>query len=68
MSLSRYSSNETAWTYYLNISIKKGMKEPYDWNAYAETFFPAAQRLVREASHAERLCQWEKASELFLYS
>jgi hypothetical protein len=43
------------------------MREPYDWDAYAETFFPTAQELVRRASEAEKTGEREKASELYLY-
>lgn len=43
------------------------MQEPYDWDAYAETFFPTAQELVRRASEAEKAGEKEKASELYLY-
>ena len=43
------------------------MKEPYDWDAYAETFFPQAEKLVNEAKNAEAAGQKEKASELYLY-
>lgn len=43
------------------------MREPYDWDAYAETFFPTAQELVRRASEAELAEEKAKASELYLY-
>lgn len=43
------------------------MKEPYDWDAYAETFFPQAEKLVKEAKNAEIVGEKEKASELYLY-
>jgi len=43
------------------------MKEPYDWDAYAETFFPQAEKLVNEAKNAEAAGEKEKASELYLY-
>jgi hypothetical protein len=43
------------------------MREPYDWDAYAETFFPTAQELVRRASEAEEAGEKERASELYLY-
>lgn len=43
------------------------MREPYDWDAYAEAFFPTAQELVRRASEAEIADEKEKASELYLY-
>jgi hypothetical protein len=41
--------------------------EPYDWDSYAETFFPTAQELVRRAALAEEAGEKEKASELYLY-
>lgn len=43
------------------------MKEPYDWDAYAETFVPYAQALSKQASEAEEAGEKEKASELYLY-
>jgi hypothetical protein len=43
------------------------MREPYNWDAYAETFFPTAQELVRRATDAEESGEKEKASELYLY-
>ncbi len=43
------------------------MREPYDWDAYAQTFFPTAQELVRRAEEAEQAGEKEKASELYLY-
>ena len=43
------------------------MREPYDWDAYAETFFPTAEELVRRATEAEKAEEKEKASELYLY-
>ena len=43
------------------------MREPYDWDSYAETFFPTAQELVRRATEAEKGGEKEKASELYLY-
>ena len=42
------------------------MKEPYDWDAYAETFFPHAERLVDEASAAEAERDLENAQTLYL--
>lgn len=46
--------------------MQKDMREPYDWDAYAETFFPTAQELVRRAGEAEKAGENEKASELYL--
>ena len=45
---------------------EKGMCEPYDWDTYAETFFPYAERLVRIAQDAEAAGEPEKASEYYL--
>jgi len=41
-------------------------KEPYDWDAYAETFFPQAEELITRAHSAETLGNKEEASELYL--
>ncbi|KAI1847564.1 hypothetical protein JX266_006416 [Neoarthrinium moseri] len=46
--------------------IKKGLKEPYDWDEYAKCFFPKAEELVKQAVAAENDGQREKASELYL--
>ena len=43
------------------------MKEPYDWDAYAEEFFPGAERLVNAATIAAAAGEEEKAAEFFLY-
>ncbi|KAF1984360.1 alpha/beta-hydrolase [Aulographum hederae CBS 113979] len=45
---------------------KKGLKEPYDWDAYAEVFVPFAEELVSKAEEAEKAGDKEKASEYFL--
>ncbi len=42
------------------------MREPYDWDAYAEVFFPQAEKLGDEAAKAESDDDTEKASELYL--
>lgn len=49
------------------MTVQNDMHEPYDWDAYAQTFFPTAQELVRRASEAEKAGEKEKASELYLY-
>ena len=41
------------------------MREPYDWDSYAETFFPTAEELMRRATDAEKAGEKEKASELY---
>ncbi|KAK4498446.1 hypothetical protein PRZ48_011104 [Zasmidium cellare] len=46
--------------------IKEGQKEPYDWDKYAEAFFPKAEELVAEADKADQEGSREKASELYL--
>ncbi|TKA23134.1 hypothetical protein B0A50_07164 [Salinomyces thailandicus] len=45
---------------------KEGQKEPYDWDRYAEAFFPKAEELVAEAEKAEQEGNKEKASEFYL--
>lgn len=45
-----------------------GMKEPYDWDAYASAFFPQAESLKKIAEEAESKGEREKASEYFLRS
>lgn len=44
-----------------------GYKEPYDWDDYAQVYFPKAEELVAEAEKAEKEGNQEKASELYLY-
>lgn len=46
--------------------IKKGLKEPYDWDEYAEMFFPKAEELANIAANAEAVGKKEKASEYYL--
>ncbi|KAF2835624.1 alpha/beta-hydrolase [Patellaria atrata CBS 101060] len=41
------------------------MREPYDWDAYAEMFRPQAQKLARIAEEAEAAGETEKASEYY---
>ena len=43
------------------------MKEPYDWDVYAATFFPHAETLEANAQAAAVEGNKEKASELYLY-
>ena|SRR2546421_73825 len=43
------------------------MKEPYDWDKYAQFFAPKAQELAQKASDAEAAGEKEKACELYLY-
>jgi hypothetical protein len=42
------------------------MKEPWDWDEYAQCFFPKAEELAKRASEAEQAGEKEKASELYL--
>jgi hypothetical protein len=42
------------------------MKEPYDWDEYAQCFFPKAEELAQRASEAEKAGEKDKASELYL--
>ena len=42
------------------------MKEPWDWDEYAQCFFPKAEELARRASEAEQAGEKEKATELYL--
>ncbi|KAF2786542.1 alpha/beta-hydrolase [Melanomma pulvis-pyrius CBS 109.77] len=44
----------------------KDLKEPYDWDEYAATFFPQAEALTSIAEEAERAGEIEKASEFYL--
>ncbi|KAJ9627081.1 hypothetical protein H2203_003542 [Taxawa tesnikishii (nom. ined.)] len=46
--------------------VEGGFKEPYDWDAYAQVYFPKAEELVAEAEKAEQEGNKEKASELYL--
>lgn len=50
-----------------NIQFQKGLKEPYDWDEYAEMFFPKARELARIAEISESQGEKAKASEYFLY-
>ena len=42
------------------------MKEPWDWDEYAQCFFPKAEELARRANQAEQAGEKEKATELYL--
>ncbi|CAN8100973.1 unnamed protein product [Discula destructiva] len=48
--------------------MQKGLREPYDWDEYAEMFFPKAHELERIAAEAETAGNKEKASEYYLRS
>ena len=42
------------------------MKEPYDWDVYAQYFFPKAEELAKRAEEAENAGERDKAQELYL--
>lgn len=46
---------------------QEGHKEPYNWDAYAQVFFPKAEELVAEAEKAETEGHREKASEFYMF-
>lgn len=48
--------------------VANNFREPYNWDAYARTFFPQAEHLASIAREAERLGEKEKASEYYLRS
>ncbi|OAG41933.1 hypothetical protein AYO21_03936 [Fonsecaea monophora] len=48
--------------------VKKGLKEPYDWDEYAQSYFPKAEELTKIAEEAEKAGEIEKASEYYLRS
>ncbi|OAP64647.1 hypothetical protein AYL99_00619 [Fonsecaea erecta] len=48
--------------------IKKGLKEPFDWDEYAQIYFPKAEELSKIAEEAEKAGETEKASEYYLRS
>ncbi|KAH5328056.1 hypothetical protein HBI11_001570 [Parastagonospora nodorum] len=47
---------------------QRDVKEPYDWDEYARTFFPTAEKLKKVAEQAEKEGNVEKASEYYLRS
>ena len=47
---------------------KRGMKEPYNWDDYAQVHFPQAEKLAKMAKEAESKGEQEKASEYYLRS
>lgn len=42
------------------------MKEPYDWDKYAEVFFPKIEELEKKAKDAESAGEMEKAADYYL--
>src|SRR5688572_8786858 len=47
---------------------KRGIQEPYDWDKYAEVFFPKAEELQANAEEAEKAGEKEKAAEYYFRS
>lgn len=47
---------------------KRGIQEPYDWDKYAEVFFPKAEELQAKAEEAEKADEKEKAAEYYFRS
>jgi hypothetical protein len=47
--------------------MQKDLKEPYNWDEYATSFFPKAEELAQVAAEAEKAGEKEKASEYYLY-
>ncbi|KAF2102006.1 alpha/beta-hydrolase [Rhizodiscina lignyota] len=45
---------------------KLGMKEPYDWDKYAEVFFPKAKDLQSKAEEAEKIGDTAQAVEYYM--
>ena len=48
--------------------IAEGQKEPYDWDKYAEAFFPKAEELLAIAEQAENDGDQARASEFYMRS
>lgn len=46
--------------------VENDFKEPYDWDAYAQVYFPQAEKLTKIAEEAEKAGEKEKASEYYL--
>lgn len=47
---------------------KRDMKEPYNWDEYAQVHFPQAEKLANIAKEAESKGEQETASEYYLRS
>lgn len=47
---------------------KRDMREPYNWDEYAQIYFPQAEQLANIAKDAEKRGEEEKASEYYLRS
>jgi dienelactone hydrolase len=48
--------------------VSKDFKEPYNWDEYAQVYFPQAEKLSKIAQEAESKGEKEKASEYYLRS
>ncbi|OCK75042.1 alpha/beta-hydrolase [Lepidopterella palustris CBS 459.81] len=46
--------------------VKQDFREPYDWDTYAQMYFPKAEELTKIAEEAEKAGEIEKASEYYL--
>jgi hypothetical protein len=51
----------------LKCASQQGQKPPYDWDKYAQVFFPKAEELLAIAEKAEHEGHKDKASEYYLY-
>lgn len=49
-----------------SLVLQKGLKEPYDWDEYAQIFMPKGVELIARAQEADRQGEVGKASELYL--
>lgn len=47
--------------------VQGDFKEPYDWDSYAQVYFPKAEELISRAEEAKNEGNTDKASELYLY-
>ncbi|KAK7931214.1 hypothetical protein PG985_001926 [Apiospora marii] len=57
---------KTSSRWWMKSSRSRDLKEPYDWDEYAQCFFPKAEELVAEATSAKKAGDKPKASELYL--
>ena len=60
-----FNSSDLSGAKWLKLS-QGDYKEPYDWDDYAQVYFPKAEELVAEAEKAEKEGNKEKASEFYL--
>lgn len=59
--------NGSSLTEINSVLQQEGQKPPYNWDNYAQAFFPKAEELIAEAEKAEQEGNQEKASELYLF-